>query len=577
MEENKNETRNEEGNNKKLIKIILIVAVAFSLLSVAAIAAIGYLVYSMNMTKDEVQKKYIEEVYVKGEKKPDIERNLPPRNIPRNNNEVSPSNTDVAIGGFVRVTDEEIEKTYVAWYEELKNIASDDVYCSNYDECFIAGKITQGDERFIGENLYLGLLGGMGMSFEHFAIYEKGGQKYMFIFNEKKAPIAGIDDVPAKLEVDDLNTTFKAREWVNYFFKDVTEMEDHKIMKHDTLGKIYRAQDDCLVAELPDHTAKAYEFEVPFVDDKARKPKITFNDGTKNDGIYEYKAHSCVSLCTRYVHNDKVSSDDLKKVGKASNGDAIYALKNDHHSILEDLYNDKNTVAYFGDDWSDKLDHNKYSYEEYISMHPYLYWKDPFGNFVQFTNEKFMVAAEMCKPVVYFYSVDEKDLHFDVEPVGGFTHTEPMYDNGWNIRTIGDGRIRDNRSGIEYDSLLWEGMALGYDVPESGWVVASQDLNGFFDKKLSELGMNKKEIADFKEYWLERLDENLYYRISFMDRGQFDELAPLTFSEEPDNIIRVMMIAKGEDSYYELPEQNISNNTSRDGFTVVEWGGILER
>jgi hypothetical protein len=348
-------------------------------------------------------------------------------------------------------------------------------------------------------------------------------------------------------------------------------------MKHDVLGKIYRAQDDCLVAELPNHVAKAYGYKIPFVSDDNRVPKITFNDGVKNEDPYSYKLHTCISLCGKYIHNNRVSESDLKVVGSASNGDDIYALKNTQHPILSELYADKNTVAYFGNDWGDKLDHNKYTYDEYIAKRPYLYWKDPFGNFIEFVNEKFTVAAEMCKPVVYFYSEDERNLHFDVAPIGGFTHTEPQHNNGWDIQTIGNGRIKDVNTGLEYDSLLWEGMALNYSVPDTGWVIAQGNLNEFFDEKLSILGMNKKEINDFKEYWLEKLNDNLYYRISFMDRGQFDRLAPLSFSEKPDNIIRIMMVAKGEQDYYELPEQNIVTNTSRSGFAVVEWGGMLER
>ncbi len=584
MEENKN----KQENNKKLIKILLIVAVAFSLLTVALIVAIGFLVYSTNMTKNEVQKKYIEDVYVDNTKsnnpkntkiisKSDINKNdtkekqMPVDKKPENRNNQSQSNN---ADKLIEIKDQFTEKTYVDWFDDLKEVA--DVNCGEYAKCYIVGKVVRGDARFVGQSIYLQVTEGMGADFTHFVIYKKDGKKYKFFFDKVRSPIAGIDDVPKTLAIDDFDVDFQSSEYITSFFKDIKDKGKHKIAKNNVLGKVYRAREDCLIAELPDHTAKAYGFDIPFVYNDARVPKINFDDGTKNKDVYSYMKHTCVNLCDEYNHNDKVSESDLKKIGTTNDGDEIYEFKDPNNKILKDLYNDKNTVAYFGDDWSDKLDHNKYSYDEFINMHPYLYWKDPFGNFVEFVNDKFTVAAEMCKPVVYFYSQGRENLHFDVKPIGGFTHTEPKYKNGWDIQTIGNGRIKDLNTGEEYDSLLWEGMALGYNVPNQGWVVAQDKLSRFFDAKLSAFGMNDKEINDFKDYWIERLNEYPYYRISFMDRNQFDKLAPLSFSKKPDNIIRIMMIAKGEQNYYNLPQQQI-NSTDRSGLTVVEWGGMLER
>lgn len=575
MEENRSEERNKNGTDDKLKKIIMIISVTFALVTVVSIVVVSLFVYSVNKAEDQVREKDIDGVRVNSKYvaprviKHDISDG---RVLPTDEQVTNDIDTDI----IQEVHDVKIERTYVDWVEKLQE-APDTSVCNGADQCYVSGKIIRGDQRFIGKNMYLvaqPTLG--GMDFIHFVIYEENGNQYKFIFTEDNSPIAGINDVPETLTIDDFDTTFKRREWVTYLYKDISNIDDHKVTRHDTLGKIYRAEEDCLIAELPDHTAQMYEYNIPFMADETRKPRITFYDGVENDSVYEYKVHSCSNLCLKYVHNEKVTSDMLNDVGTTSNGDPIYAFKNDHDPVLEALYNNKNTVAYFGDNWSDKLDQNKYSYEEYISMYPYLYWKNPFGQYIEFVNEKFIIAAEMCKPVVYFYSKDEKNIHFDVNPIGGFTHTEPQHNDGWDLRTIGNGRIRDQHTGKEYDSLLWEGMALGYNVPEEGWVVAINDLDEFFDEKLRVLGMNNKEIEDFKEYWIARLNDFPYYRLSFMDREQFDYLAPLSFSQSPDNIIRVMMIAKGEQNYYDLQEQNLITNTSRQGFTIVEWGGMLE-
>ena len=48
---------------------------------------------------------------------------------------------------------------------------------------------------------------------------------------------------------------------------------------------------------------------------------------------------------------------------------------------------------------------------------------------------------------------------------------------------------------------------------------------------------------------------------------------PLEFSVEPDTIIRVLMEYKPLDEYINVKEQELIT-PDREGFTVVEWGGL---
>ena len=48
---------------------------------------------------------------------------------------------------------------------------------------------------------------------------------------------------------------------------------------------------------------------------------------------------------------------------------------------------------------------------------------------------------------------------------------------------------------------------------------------------------------------------------------------PLEITPNPDNIIRILMTFKGLDNPIEVKEQELQSLV-RDGFTVVEWGGL---
>ncbi len=138
--------------------------------------------------------------------------------------------------------------------------------------------------------------------------------------------------------------------------------------------------------------------------------------------------------------------------------------------------------------------------------------------------------------------------------------------------------IKDLGTGKIYDYLYWEGLGLNYPINEKGFVVARNDLSRFFDEKLARLGLNKKEIRDFKDYWVLRLSEKPYYKISFLERGEFDAIAPLTISPaKPQTLIRIMMTAQGLDEYVKTTEQELPLAPERNGFTAVEWGGTLLR
>lgn len=186
---------------------------------------------------------------------------------------------------------------------------------------------------------------------------------------------------------------------------------------------------------------------------------------------------------------------------------------------------------------------------------------------------QFNGGAEMGKPVIYLYPGKEQKTFVLPKPEGGITISEPKLADGWNVTAYPDGKIVD-KSGAIYPYLFWEGFS-DLTTPKEGFLVKKDDLSSFFDKKLAYLGLNMKEINDFKEYWLNKLNEKNYYFISFISQAELDKHAPIQIEPKPDTAIRVFFDYKASDTPFTFTEQKLEKGADRNGFTMIEWGGRL--
>lgn len=465
----------------------------------------------------------------------------------------------------------------VDWLNKLSPICIRNEECGDgYSEKYLAGKITNG--KFNGSDLYLKAIGTMGGNdYAHYIILD--GKE--FILEENKFKIKGISDLPEKIDFP--NSKYKLAK----SYGPVELFSEVKVVKPlfavNGLGEFVLADDGCAIIELPDHTALGYSLEISFLNKENGYLDIGFIDGKKNEEEYSYRKMSCGGACTfLQILEDKDGINPEERfivVGTTSNGDKIFGLKDSQDIILKELYNNKSTYAHYYEGEVTQESKNKYSYQEFLDFHPLLYWQDPLGRWVEFKNERFDIVAEMCKPVIYLYPEKESRINVQVDPVDGFTKTIPEYSkNGWNVTAYPDGKIIDDVTGKTYDYLYWSGISFGQFRVDKGWVIKQDSLDSFFDEKLKILGMNEKEINDFKEYWVNRLTDSPYYRVSFLPRNIIDELAPLKISPEaPDFTLRVIMLVRGLDEYVEMPEQDLPPAPTRNGFAVVEWGGIYEK
>jgi hypothetical protein len=147
--------------------------------------------------------------------------------------------------------------------------------------------------------------------------------------------------------------------------------------------------------------------------------------------------------------------------------------------------------------------------------------------------------------------------------------------NGWqNVLATPTGNLF--YEGKQYGSLFWEGYADGeYPVINKGVVVPRAQVVATWQKQLTQLNLNQKEIEDFIAYWENRIPNTPYVRISWLTTSDLQRLAPLYVTGGVDTLIRVFLDMEGLATWQSLPQQSLVG-IQRTGFTVVEWGGLVK-
>ncbi len=315
-----------------------------------------------------------------------------------------------------------------------------------------------------------------------------------------------------------------------------------------------------------DGIAHQYEIEIDFVHNNI--PKVTWLDGTSNTEEY---THADIGGCGfgSYVSVIPPSvidpGNDLVQIGTDTvNNKPVYSLKNTEHEFLKSVFS-----------YADMMEPAT-EYEEFLSQHPLFFWEDSFGRLIKFQNSAFIPLAECGKPVIYLYPEEAKHVSVEVEPTGGFTVTEPEYNDGWEVIAKPDGSLTNISDRTQWPYLFWEGHG-SVDVPagnKRGFVVKERDVESFLEKTLYDLGLNAQESADFIEFWEPKMHDAPYYFVTFYGNRFMDAIAPLTVTPEPDTTIRIMMDYKPLDAPIEVEPMRL-RRPQRDGFTVIEWGGVL--
>ncbi|MBO4261448.1 MAG: hypothetical protein J5921_02395 [Clostridia bacterium] len=178
------------------------------------------------------------------------------------------------------------------------------------------------------------------------------------------------------------------------------------------------------------------------------------------------------------------------------------------------------------------------------------------------------------KPIIYFYPEEDTVCSVTIDINGELTCTYPEYgEDGWTGFTASKDGTLTFPDGKTYYALYWEGKGkedAEFDLSR-GFCVRGEDTADFLADILPKLGLSEREANEFIIYWLPVMQENPYNLITFQTE-EYEKNAKLNISPEPDTVIRVFMVFKALDREVDIAAPEIQT-PSREGFTVVEWGG----
>lgn len=151
----------------------------------------------------------------------------------------------------------------------------------------------------------------------------------------------------------------------------------------------------------------------------------------------------------------------------------------------------------------------------------------------------------------------------------------PKNTNSWEVVSDKYSNIYDKKSWKNYPYLFWEDL-INYKIPEKWFVVKKENVLSFLYEKLKLVWFNKKEILDFKWYWLTKIQEENYYFITFLQTEELNKIVPITINPKPDKILRIFMDFKWLDEYKQVKELEFDHFNWKNN-EVIQSNNISKR
>lgn len=294
-------------------------------------------------------------------------------------------------------------------------------------------------------------------------------------------------------------------------------------------------------------------------------PAISWSDGSKNTASFSPQPPGCGSA-SGYIVVTGLNASQLTSIGTGPDGQTLYQLPT-NSPLFQKMYQEDYAGGQYVDDPSLK----NLTADQAQAKHLAFIQKAG-SELVVYLNRTLIAGGGCAKPVVYLYPTSTEQVSVAVG--AKVTNSDPLYTaHGWRGVLASPGGLL-TVGGKTYPSLFWEGTGLGeYPILTTGTVVPASAAVATIRRQLAEQGLNAREINDFVNYWQPKLPKTPYVRLSWLTKGEIDELAPLTITPRPDTVIRVFLDFQGLNQPVQMPAPHFTAPVRR-GFTAVEWGGL---
>lgn len=176
------------------------------------------------------------------------------------------------------------------------------------------------------------------------------------------------------------------------------------------------------------------------------------------------------------------------------------------------------------------------------------------------------------KPNLYLYPPSPLQVEVTFGVPGLLERTIPTYTGAWRVAAAPDGTLTtadgDRLRYLFYESLTWPSL---YQTNE-GWILNPETRRAQLWSIMKRYGFTDAETEDFVAYWTEKLEAGASYAMCPQLTDTVDKAMPVTIYPQPDNLFRLWFTFEKNGTPAGAPTVD---PLIRDGFAVVEWGGVL--
>jgi hypothetical protein len=184
-------------------------------------------------------------------------------------------------------------------------------------------------------------------------------------------------------------------------------------------------------------------------------------------------------------------------------------------------------------------------------------------------------AGKCYDSPLYLYPETKTEVTIEPLPAGEVLASSPQLHHFWKVVAYPTGKLQ-TPDGRTLDKIAYAYSAPQIEAPTEGIVVAQRDLEKALLSYALRVGLQGREVTDFKKLWLEELPPASFYFISHFSDKDAKKIMSFAIDPEPDSFIQVVMYFKPLDELQGAVPPKFGPVPQRSGFTAVDWSGVID-